>query len=54
MTMASDQSEMKTHEFEAGRIFDSQGRLLSIVKGKTVYREVTDSKEPEVRPGTYA
>ncbi len=42
----------KTHEFEAGRIFGPDGKLLSIVKASTKYREVQDST-PEPMPGRY-
>lgn len=46
-------AEEKTHDFEAGRILGPDGKLISIVKGRTVYREVTPTSEPEPRGGTY-
>lgn len=38
--------KQKTHEYEAGRILGPDGKLLSIVQGKTEYREVVEKPEP--------
>lgn len=45
-------AEQKEHEFEAGRIFGPNGELLSVVKGKTLYREVKEPA-PELPTGRY-
>lgn len=42
------------HEYEAGRLFDANGKLLSIVKTKVKYREVLqEDPKNEPKRGVY-